>query len=129
MYKVCGFTNYECTCGKDQIFGSNLCLTDAIKLFLSLTENSESLDFSELDDLIEDWAIEYSWDEEDYYASSYGGCIILYEEALDTGDFDREIISVRVERDPIKKTIVYNEIEVGAEATLEEKNAYFSLCK
>lgn len=129
MYKVCGFTNYECACGEDQIFGSSLSLSDAIKLFLSLTKNNDSLDFSELDALIEDWATEYAWDEEDYYANSYGGSIVLYDEALDAGGFDREIVFVRVDRDPIKKTSVYNKIELGSEATSEEENAYFALSK
>lgn len=127
MYKVCGFTNYECTCGEEQLFGEKLLLEEALSLFLSLLQSVDSLDFTELDGLIDEWAEDMDWDEDDYYSGSYGGSIILYDEASNIGDFDREIILVRVERDPINKTSKYGGIELGAEITLQEKESYICL--
>ena len=77
MYKVCGSTNYECNCEEEQIFGTNLNLDDAMKLFVSLANNQNSLDFTEFDKTIDEWAKEFNWDEEDYYSGIYGGCIVL----------------------------------------------------
>lgn len=127
MYKVCGFTNYECTCGESQIFGENLTLEDSVSLFLSLLKDIDSLSFNELDSLIEEWACDYDWDEDDYYSGSYGGCIILYDQARNAGDFDREIVLIRVERDPVNRTNRYGEIELGAEITLREKEKYLCM--
>ena len=129
MYKVCGFTNYECTCGEEQLFGEDLSLEDALSLFLSLLRSVDSLNFTELDGLIDEWAEDMGWDEDDYYSSSYGGFIVLYDEARNIGDFDREIFLVRVERDPIHKTSKYGEIEFGAEITTQEKESYICLKK
>ena len=127
MYKVCGFTNYECTCGEEQLFGDGLTLEVSLLLFLSLLQNVDSLDFTELDNLIEEWAEDCAWTEDDYYSGSYGGAIILYDEANNIGNFDREIILVRIERDPINKTNKYGEIELGTEITPQEKEKYISL--
>lgn len=92
MYKVCGITNYECTCGEEQLFGEDLSLEEALSLFLSILQSVDSLDFNELDGLINEWAEDWDWDEEDYYSGSYGGSIVLYDEARNICDFDREII-------------------------------------
>ena len=127
MYKVCGFTNYECTCGEEQLFGIELHLEDAISLYLSLLKDKDSLDFSELDALIDEWAVLFDWSEDDYYAGSYGGCIILFDEAVNERDCDREVIFIRVERDPIKKTNNYGKVELGGEITDLEKNTYIRL--
>lgn len=124
MYKVCGFTNYECNCGDTQVFCEEQSLENAMSMFLSLVKNFGSLDFTELDTLIDEWALDCDWDEDDYYAGSYGGCIILYDEAINDGDFDREVVLIRVERDPIRKTNNYGEIELGAEITTQEKEVY-----
>lgn len=129
MYKVCGNTNYECTTGEEQIFSDELCLEDAIKLFLSLSSDIDSLDFGELDALIDDWADTYCWDEEDYYSGSYGGAIYLYDAAINASDFDREIVFLRIERDPLKKENTLGCIEFGAEITTQEKNVFLSLSK
>ena len=124
MYKICGFTNYECNCGEEQVFGTYLNLDDAIRSYISLTKDPGSLNFSELDALIDEWASDYSWEEDDYYSGSYGGSIILFQEAIDTKDFDREIIITRIIRDPFLKTSEISEIEFGPEATAEELAQY-----
>ena len=59
MYKVCGSTNYECTCGEEQILGCNLALDDATNLFLSYVHKTNSLDFTELDTMINELATEF----------------------------------------------------------------------
>ena len=129
MYKVCGFTNYECNFGETHVFGNKLELEEAVSLFLSLVEDTESLDFTELDTLIDEWAIDNGWDEDEYYAGSYGGSIILYDEAIDEKSFDREVVSIRVDRDPIKKISHLGEIKLGAEINEQEKVASSMLQK
>lgn len=124
MYKICGFTNYECNCGEEQVFGVNLNLDDAIRLYTSLAKDADSLDFSELDALIDEWASDCGWEEDDYYSGSYGGSIVLFHEAIDTKDFDREIIIARITRDPLHKTSEISEIEFGPEAIAEELAQY-----
>ena len=124
MYKICGLTNYECNCGEDQVFGENLNLDDAIRLFISLTKDANSLDFSYLDAVVDDWAIDCAWEKDDYYYGSYGGSIILFDEAINAGDFDRAIVIARISRDPFYKTSEISEIEFGSEATTEEVAQY-----
>ena len=118
MYRVEGFTNYECTCGEDEVFGEGLTLQDAIDIFLKVIRD-DALDFSELDDWIDDWA------EEDESFDFYGGAIRVYEEPVEEGFEYREILLIRIMRDPIKKVNEYSTIEFGAEINNEEKE----LCK
>ena len=120
MYKICGFTNYECNCGEDQIFGANLNLDDAICMFAALIKDANSLDFSELDTVIDEWACDCDWEEEDYYSGSYGGSIILFQEAIDDDAFNREIVIAHISRDPFKKASTISEIEFSPDATAEE---------
>lgn len=129
MYKVCGFTNYECTCGEEQVFGKELNFDEAISLFVKLTQNINSLDFAGLDEMIDEWAVEFDWNEDDYYSGSYGGCIMVYDQACEPELFDREILLVRVERDPIKKVNIYSDIEFGEEIAETEKDRYLFLNK
>ena len=67
------------------------------------------------------------WDEDDYYLGSYGGTIAVYEEATESNEFDREIVAIRVERDPIHKTNKYGEIELGPEILPVEKELFLTL--
>ena len=99
MYKVCGFTNYECTCRKEQLSGDSLSLQEAWSLFLPLIQNVDSLDFTELDGLINEWAEDWNWHEDDYFSGSYGGSIVLYDEESNISNFDHEIISVHIDRE------------------------------
>lgn len=127
MFKVCGNTNYECTCAEEQVFESNLDIVGAFNLFLKLLKEKDSLDFTELDAEIDDWAEVGDWTEEDYYWGSYGGIIAVYEESTEFNQFDREIVSIRIERDPLHKTNEYGEIEFGSEIFLSEKELFLSL--
>lgn len=124
VYKVCGFTNYDCNCGSEQIFGDELNLSDAMSLFVTLTKNMSSLDFAELDEMIDKWALEFEWEDEDYYSCSYGGSIVLQEKAVKSADFNRDVVSFRIERDPVKKENICCNIEFGIEITVEEKDKY-----
>ena len=90
MFKVCGNTNYECSCAEEQVFGNNLDIIDAFNLFLRLLEEKDSLDFTEMDAAVDDWAESGDWNEEDYYWGSYGGTIAVYEESNENNYFDRE---------------------------------------
>ena len=127
MYKVCGYTNYECTCGVEEVFAENLNLEDAMALFISLVSDENSLDFTDLDVQIAEWALDFDWDEDDYYSGSYGGSIALYDEATTPDDFDREVVLVYIERDPVKKVNKVSEIEFSAEITDAEKMLYFNI--
>ena len=57
MYKVCGFTNYQCTCGDDEEFATGITLKEAIDVFLRVIRD-DLLDFTYLDSWIDDWADE-----------------------------------------------------------------------
>ena len=127
MLKVCGNTNYECTCAEEQVFGFNLDIESAFNLFLKLLEDKNSLDFTEMDAEVDDWAEAGDWTEEDYYWGSYGGTIAVYEEAIETNEFDREVVVIRVERDPLHKTNEYGGIEFGPEILPAEKDLFLSL--
>ena len=127
MFKVCGNINYECTCAEEQVFGSNLDIEAAFLLFLNLAKDRDSLDFTEMDAIVDNWAVENAWDEDDYYWGSYGGTIAVYEEANEPNEFDREIIMIRVERDPLNKTNEYGEVEFGPEIHLDEKERFLKL--
>lgn len=127
MFKVCGNTNYECTCAEEQVFGFNLDIESAFNLFLKLLEDKNSLDFTEMDAEVDDWAEAGDWTEEDYYWGSYGGTIAVYEEAIETNEFDREVVVIRVERDPLHKTNEYGGIEFGPEILPAEKDLFLSL--
>ena len=89
-----------------------------IDIFLKVIRD-DALDFSELDDWIDDWA------EEDESFDFYGGAIRVYEEPVEEGFEYREILLIRIMRDPIKKVNEYSTIEFGAEINNEEKE----LCK
>ena len=127
MFKVCGNTNYECTCAEEQVFGFNLDIESAFNLFLKLLEDKNSLDFTEMDAEVDDWAEAGDWTEEDYYWGSYGGTIAVYEEATEPNEFDREIVVIRVERDPLHKTNEYGKIEFGPEILPLEKELFLAL--
>ena len=127
MFKVCGNTNYECTCAEEQVFASDLDIESAFNLFLKLLEDKNSLDFTEMDAEVDAWAEAGDWDEDDYYWGSYGGTIAVYEEATESNEFDREIVAIRVERDPLHKTNKYGEIELGPEILPVEKELFLVL--
>ena len=114
MYKVEGFTNYECTCGDEEVFGECITLQEALDIFLRVIRD-DVLDFSYLDSWIDDWA------DEDECFGSYGGSIRVYEDPVDNEWGYRDILLIRIERDPIKKMNSYDLIEFDSEITNEEK--------
>ena len=119
MYKVEGFTNYECTCSDEEVFGECLTFQEAIDIFLKVVRD-DVLDFGYLDSYYED-----DWlDEEDSF-DGYGGLIRIYEDTADNDLGYRDILSIRIERNPITKVNSYGSIEYDLEMTCEEKE----ICK
>lgn len=120
-YKVCGFTNCECMCGEGQVFGDNITLNEALNLFMELSNDPNSLDFSELDEYLSN---EYFGDEGELDGLSYGGHITVYETASTDGDWDREIVSVRIERDILNNRNTIGSVWFGEEIGAYEQNLY-----
>lgn len=113
MYKICGYTNYECTQGIDVQFGEYNFFETAFKVFKELSSSSDALDFEDLDEQIEEWAQDPDWEDDVYYGGYYGGSIVLFEAAERPGEWDREIFIARRQRDPKTKEVTLEAIELG----------------
>ena len=120
MYKICGYTNYECVEGAVEQFGEYQVFETAFDVFKKLSTNPEALNLEELDKRIEEWMQDPNWENNIYFGGYYGGFLSLMEVTEDPCDWDREIFVAHRQRYPITKEIVLGPIELGEGVRDEE---------
>ena len=117
-YHVIGWTNYECTEGNEQVFGAFDSLNDALKTFVELCNEENALDFTFLDQILDEWMANSNDEELDLNDGCYGGSINLLYVILDEkGEVeDRlQVLTSYRGRDPYSKEISLGEYEKGDE--------------
>ena len=117
MWRILGHTNYECTEGPEQDLGTFNDFDSAVKAFVSMTQDARVLDFSILDDQLDEWMKDPDWRKDIYYGGFYGGTVNLY-------DNDRLVLQVSFARDPYSKLTNVGEFEFGTDFNEEEKNTF-----
>lgn len=117
MYKVYCNIHYECNYIDDREYGEYADFQDAVNVFFDLATGKEKLDFSGMDDTFAD-LIEQEYIDE---GEVYGANVNLLRTAEKPEDWDEELLSVQIEKDPYSDAVTYNEIEIEGELSAEEK--------
>ena len=117
MWKIIGYTNYECTEGPEQELGDFHSLNEAICAFIQMAEEPNTLDFSTLDNLLYEWRKSPDWDLDYYKGGYYGGSINLYEDA-------RCLLRASFERDLDLNQTLVGEYDYEDNITEEEKRRF-----
>lgn len=109
MYLIRGYTNYECTEGPELEYGEFSELSEALQKFIALSKDENALDFSFLDNEVDDWMSEPDWETDYYHGGYYGGRFYLYEHDEDNNW--RELLQAERMREPKDKSITLYGIE------------------
>ena len=117
MYRVCCTIHYECNYIDDWEYGEYADFQDAVNVFFDLATGKEKLDFSGMDNTFAD-LIEQKYIDQD---EVYGANVNLLRIAENPKDWDEELLSVQITKDPYSDTVIYDEVEIEGELSVEEK--------
>ena len=117
MWKIVGYTNYECTEGPEEEYGKYDDQDTAITSFKKLSNDKNIVDFNYLDRELEEWMSNPDWEKDIYFGGYYGGKIVLYKSNSDN-DW-KEILIASRDKDPKTKEITLNPIEAGEHLSKE----------
>lgn len=116
MYKIYCNIHYECNCVEEWVYGEYSELKDAVSVFFNIATGKVKLDFSGMAEAFGE-LIEQEYIGED---EVYGANVNLLRVAKTPEEWDQEMLSVLIEKDPYSEAITYNDVAVEGEMSKEE---------
>ena len=131
MYQIVGNTNYESTEGPEIVLASADSFEEALRIFKDLAQGVDSLDFSYLDEQVDEWIKDPDWEKDLYFGGFYGGSIALIEASdLEDDSVDcRVLVTARRERNPYTKEMILYGFETEDDITNEELEVVNSILR